>query len=175
MNKKLFLILIILSFSFSCGNSKEQEQTTKKNKITEVKEGRYGSELVGYVTKPEEWKYFYDKDASPNAKQLSLTPFDIVTLDIVSSNNQATAEELRDRSYEGYINERGVPKENIIKKDIVVNNFKGKGFTIKIPDGRILIVNYIENDGNIYHISQEGLPKYQEELKKIVDTWLPDK
>ncbi len=175
MNKKLFLILIILSFSFSCGNSKEQEQTTKENKITEVKEERYGSELVGYVTKPEEWKYFYDKDASPNAKQLSLTPFDIVTLDIVSSNNQATAEELRDRSYEGYINERGVPKENIIKKDIVVNNFKGKGFTIKIPDGREITINLIDYNGNVYFISQEGIPEKSQELSKVVNTWQPDK
>ena len=46
--------------------------------------------------------------------------------------------------------------------------------TVKILDGRIFIVNYIENNGNIYHISQEGLPEYQEELKKVVDTWLPN-
>lgn len=46
------------------------------------------------------------------------------------------------------------------------NGYKGKQVTVKIPDGRIFIVNYIENNGNIYHISQEGLPEYQEELKK---------
>jgi len=46
------------------------------------------------------------------------------------------------------------------------NGYKGKQVTVKIPDGRIFIVNYIENNGNIYHILQEGLPEYQEELKK---------
>ena len=67
-----------------------------------------------------------------------------------------------------------ISSEDIVEKDVKINGYKGKQVTVKIPDGRIFIVNYIENNGNIYHISQEGLPEYQEELKKVVDTWLPD-
>lgn len=67
-----------------------------------------------------------------------------------------------------------IKKRIKIWKDVEINGYKGKQVTVKIPDGRIFIVNYIENNGNIYHISQEGLPEYQEELKKVVDTWLPN-
>lgn len=174
------LILIAGTFLLSCGN--KQSKDTSGNSSEQVKniekttnEERYGSDLVGYVTKPEDWKYFNDENASPNAKQLSVTPFDIVTLDILSTDNQATAEELRDRSYESYITERGIPKENITKEDVTVNNFKGKGFTIKIPDGREVKVNLIDYNGNVYFVSQEGMPEKSEELKKVVNTWRPDK
>ena len=67
-----------------------------------------------------------------------------------------------------------IKKRIKIWKDVEINGYKGKQVTVKILDGRIFIVNYIENNGNIYHISQEGLPEYQEELKKVVDTWLPN-
>lgn len=67
-----------------------------------------------------------------------------------------------------------IKKRIKIWKDVEINGYKGKQVTVKILDGRIFIVNYIENNGNIYHISQEGLPEYQEELKKVIDTWLPN-
>ena len=151
---------------------KKEESTNNENTVAmeQKMEERYGSSLVGYVTKPEDWKYFYDKNASQNAKQISLTPFDIITLDIVSTGDQETAEQLRDRSYEGYITEMGVPEENISKEDIEVNGFKGKGFTIKVLDGRELIVYLIDYDTNVYYISQEGMPDKREELKKVVNT-----
>lgn len=174
------IILIAGAFLLSCGNKHSKDTSSNSSEKVErsektIKEERYGSDLVGYVTKPEDWKYFNDENASPNAKQLSVTPFDIVTLDILSTDNQATAEELRDRSYESYITERGVPKENITKEDITVGNFKGKGFTIKIPDGREVKVNLIDYNGNVYFVSQEGMPEKSEELKKVVNTWRPDK
>lgn len=175
-NMKILLTIFLTILLISCGTKQQEEKKPQKeNTVKENKEERYGSELVGYVTKPEEWKYFNDANASPNAKQISLTPFDIVTLDILSTDNQVTAEELRDRSYEGYINERGVPKENITKKEVTVNNFKGKGLTIKIPDGREIIINLIDHNGNVYFISQEGMPEKREELSKVVNTWRPDK
>ena len=174
---KISLLLISLTtLLISCENKQQEEKKVQEeNIVKENKEERYGSDLVGYVTKPGEWKYFNDVNASPNAKQISLTPFDIVTLDIVSTGNQSTAEELRDRSYEGYVNERGVPKENITKKDVVVNNFKGKGLTIKIPDGREIIINLIDYNGNVYFISQEGMSEKSQELSKVVNTWRPNK
>ena len=178
--KLLVLVLITGIFLLSCGNKQSKDTSNisseqVKNNIKSNQDERYGSDLVGYVTKPEEWKYFNDENASQNAKQLSITPFDIVTLDILSTDNQATAEELRDKSYESYITERGIPKENITKEDVTVNNFKGKGFTIKIPDGREVKVNLIDYNGNIYFISQEGMPEKSEELKKVINTWRPDK
>ena len=88
-------------------------------------------------------------------------------------NGNSTVDRAVSRTKERYLN-FGISSEDIVEKDVEINGYKGKQVTVKIPDGRIFIVNYIENNGNIYHISQEGLPEYQEELKKVVDTWLPD-
>ena len=79
---------------------------------------------------------------------------------------------LKIRQRQGQIQDMEAERQVTSQK--LKNGYKGKQVTVKIPDGRIFIVNYIENNGNIYHISQEGLPEYQEELKKVVDTWLPN-
>ena len=50
--------------------------------------------------------------------------------------------------------------KDVSLKDSEIGNYKGKQVTVKVPDGRILIVNYIEYNNNVYYISQEGLPKY---------------
>lgn len=88
-------------------------------------------------------------------------------------DGNSTVDRAVSRTKERYLN-FGISSEDIVEKDVKINGYKGKQVTVKIPDGRIFIVNYIENNGNIYHISQEGLPEYQEELKKVVDTWLPN-
>lgn len=79
---------------------------------------------------------------------------------------------LKIRQRQGQIQDMEAERQVTSQK--LKNGYKGKQVTVKIPDGRIFIVNYIENNGNIYHISQEGLPEYQEELKKVIDTWLPN-
>ena len=173
--KQLFKIMWILFVLISCGNdnNKNISKTETKNKIEKEKNLRYGSGKVGYVTKTEKWLEFVDPDASINAVQIAIDPVNIITLDIVGVNGNSTVERAVSRTKERYLN-FGISSEDIVEKDVKINGYKGKQVTVKIPDGRIFIVNYIENNGNIYHISQEGLPEYQEELKKVVDTWLPN-
>ena len=174
--KQLFKIMWVLFVLISCGNdnNKKIPETETKNKIETEKNLRYGSGKVGYVTKTEKWLEFVDPDASINAVQIAIDPVNIITLDIVGVNGNSTVDRAVSRTKERYLN-FGISSEDIVEKDVKINGYKGKQVTVKIPDGRIFIVNYIENNGNIYHISQEGLPEYQEELKKVVDTWLPDK
>ncbi len=177
MLKQLFQIICVLCLLISCGNKDNKnvlESKVQNDKIETERNLRYGSKKVGYVTKSEKLLKFVDPNASVNAVQLSIDPINIITLDVISENGNSTVERVVSVTKKRYL-DFGISSENIIEKDIEINGYKGKQVTIKIPDGRILIVNYIENDGNIYHISQEGLPKYQEELKKTVDTWLPDK
>lgn len=173
--KQLFKIMWILFVLISCGNdnNKNISKTETKNKIEKEKNLRYGSGKVGYVTKTEKWLEFVDPDASINAVQIAIDPVNIITLDIVGVNGNSTVDRAVSRTKERYLN-FGISSEDIVEKDVKINGYKGKQVTVKIPDGRIFIVNYIENNGNIYHISQEGLPEYQEELKKVVDTWLPN-
>ena len=173
--KQLFKIMWILFILISCGNdnNKKISETETKNKIEKEKNLRYGSGKVGYVTKTEKWLEFVDPDASINAVQIAIDPVNIITLDIVGVNGNSTVDRAVSRTKERYLN-FGISSEDIVEKDVKINGYKGKQVTVKIPDGRIFIVNYIENNGNIYHISQERLPEYQEELKKVVDTWLPN-
>ena len=173
--KQLFKIMWILFVLISCGNdnNKKIPETETENKIEKEKNLRYGSGKVGYVTKTEKWLEFVDPDASINAVQIAIDPVNIITLDIVGVNGNSTVDRAVSRTKERYLN-FGISSKDIVEKDVKINGYKGKQVTVKIPDGRIFIVNYIENNGNIYHISQEGLPEYQEELKKVVDTWLPD-
>jgi len=173
--KQLFKIMWILFVLISCGNenNKNISETETKNKVETGTNSRYGSGKVGYVTKTEKWLEFVDPDASINAIQLAIDPVNIITLDIVGVNGNSTVDRAVSRTKERYLN-FGISSEDIVEKDVEINGYKGKQVTVKIPDGRIFIVNYIENNGNIYHISQEGLPEYQEELKKVIDTWLPN-
>ena len=67
------IILIAGAFLLSCGNKHSKDTSSNSSEKVErsektIKEERYGSDLVGYVTKPEDWKYFNDENASPNAK-----------------------------------------------------------------------------------------------------------
>ena len=173
--KQLFKIMWILFVLISCGNEKNKNisETETKNKIETGRNLRYGSGKVGYITKTEKWLEFVDPDASINAVQIAIDPVNIITLDIVGVNGNSTVDRAVSRTKERYLN-FGISSEDIVEKDVKINGYKGKQVTVKIPDGRIFIVNYIENNGNIYHISQEGLPEYQEELKKVVYTWLPN-
>ena len=178
--KRILFILFLGLYLLSCGNktkSEENKQEEKKGTVENTEkstENRYGSNLVGYVTKPNDWMEFEDPDSSVNAVQLSIDPVNIITLDIVGVNGNLTVEKAVLLIKKRYLN-FGISLENISEKNIEINGYKGKQVTIKIPDGRVLIVNYIEDNGNIYHISQEGLPKDQNELTKVVNTWRPDK
>lgn len=115
---------------------------------------------------------FEDSNASQNAKQLTPDSVNIVTLDVVAVDGSSTAEQAAAVTQERYVNS-GI--KDVSLKDSEIGNYKGKQVTVKVPDGRILIVNYIEYNNNVYYISQEGLPKYQNELTKVVNTWRPDK
>ena len=174
----MILILILGIVLLSCENKKEEKPQQNIVELPEekgeIKNGRYGNIKVGYVTKPENWYRFHDKNSSENAVQLSLTPMDIVTLDIVSTNNEATAEQLRDDTYQGHIDELGTPKESLIKSDGEINGFKSKQLIIKIPDGRELTMNLIDYEGKVYYISLEGMPDKKSELEKVVNTWKPN-
>lgn len=192
-SKKLAILLFITALLFSCGdnNSKNGDTantTTTKQKSnsgnTETKDKaentvqgtRYGSDTVGYVTKPENWLEFTDPNSSPTAVQLSIDPVNIVTLDIISKDGKANSEKAAYVLMQKYLNE-GIPKENITLDPVDINGYQGTSLTIKYKDGTIMIVNCIDYDGKVYFISMEGLQNRQTlmEMAKVIETWKPTK
>lgn len=73
------------------------------------------------------------------------------------------------------LEELGYKRENITIKDTNINGYKGKKVRISFPDGTLFIVNFIDYNRNIYFVSQEGLPEYQNELSEVINTWNPVK
>ena len=193
ISKKIIVLLFLMSLLFSCGdnNSKNGDTantTTTKQKSnsgnTETKDKaentvqgtRYGSDTVGYVTKPENWLEFTDPNSSPTAVQLSIDSANIVTLDILSKDAKANSEKAAYVLMQKYLNE-GIPKENITLDPVDVNGYQGTSLTIKYKDGTIMIVNCIDYDGKVYFISMEGLQNRQTlmEMAKVIETWKPTK
>ena len=193
ISKKITVLLFLMSLLFSCGdnNSKNGDTantTTTKQKSnsgnTETKDKaentvqgtRYGSDTVGYVTKPENWLEFTDPNSSPTAVQLSIDPVNIVTLDIISKDGKANSEKAAYVLMQKYLNE-GIPKENITLDPVDVNGYQCTSLTIKYKDGTIMIVNCIDYDGKVYFISMEGLQNRQTlmEMAKVIETWKPTK
>ena len=159
ISKKIIVLLFLMSLLFSCGdnNSKNGDTantTTTKQKSnsgnTETKDKaentvqgtRYGSDTVGYVTKPENWLEFTDPNSSPTAVQLSIDPVNIVTLDIISKDGKANSEKAAYVLMQKYLNE-GIPKENITLDPVDVNGYQGTSLTIKYKDGTIMMVKFI--------------------------------
>ena len=193
ISKKIIVLLFLMSLLFSCGdnNSKNGDTantTTTKQKSnsgnTETKDKaentvqgtRYGSDTVGYVTKPENWLEFTDPNSSPTAVQLSIDPVNIVTLDIISKDGKANSEKAAYVLMQKYLNE-GIPKENITLDPVDINGYQGTSLTIKYKDGTIMIVNCIDYDGKVYFISMEGLQNRQTlmEMANVIETWKPTK
>ena len=193
ISKKIIVLLFLMSLLFSCGdnNSKNGDTantTTTKQKSnsgnTETKDKaentvqgtRYGSDTVGYVTKPENWLEFTDPNSSPTAVQLSIDPVNIVTLDIISKDGKANSEKAAYVLMQKYLNE-GIPKENITLDPVDINGYQGTSLTIKYNDGTIMIINCIDHEGKVYFISMEGLQNRQTlvEMAKVIETWKPTK
>ena len=193
ISKKIIVLLFLMSLLFSCGdnNSKNGDTTnttatkqksnsgnteTKDKAENTVQGTRYGSDTVGYVTKPENWLEFTDPNSSPTAVQLSIDPVNIVTLDIISKDGKANSEKAAYVLMQKYLNE-GSPKENITLDPVDVNGYQGTSLTIKYKDGTIMIVNCIDYDGKVYFISMEGLQNRQTlmEMAKVIETWKPTK
>ena len=191
ISKKIIVLLFLMSLLFSCGDNNSENRntaTTTKQKSnsgnTETKDKaentvqgtRYGSDTVGYVTKPENWLEFTDPNSSPTAVQLSIDPVNIVTLDIISKDGKANSEKAAYVLMQKYLNE-GIPKENITLDPVDVNGYQGTSLTIKYKDGTIMIVNCIDYDGKVYFISMEGLQNRQTlmEMAKVIETWKPTK
>lgn len=191
ISKKIIVLLFLMSLLFSCGDNNSENRntatTTKqesnsgntetKDKAENTVQGtRYGSDTVGYVTKPENWLEFTDPNSSPTAVQLSIDPVNIVTLDIISKDGKANSEKAAYVLMQKYLNE-GIPKENITLDPVDVNGYQGTSLTIKYKDGTIMIVNCIDYDGKVYFISMEGLQNRQTlmEMAKVIETWKPTK
>ena len=193
ISKKIIVLLFLMSLLFSCGdnNSKNGDTTnttatkqksnsgnteTKDKAENTVQGTRYGSDTVGYVTKPENWLEFTDPNSSPTAVQLSIDPVNIVTLDIISKDGKANSEKAAYVLMQKYLNE-GIPKENITLDPVDINGYQGTSLTIKYNDGTIMIVNCIDHEGKVYFISMEGLQNRQTlmEMAKVIETWKPTK
>lgn len=194
ISKKIIVLLFLMSLLFSCGDNNSENVDTAANTTatkqesnsgnTETKDKaentvqgtRYGSDTVGYVTKPENWLEFTDPNSSPTAVQLSIDPVNIVTLDIISKDGKANSEKAAYVLMQKYLNE-GIPKENITLDPVDVNGYQGTSLTIKYKDGTIMIVNCIDYDGKVYFISMEGLQNRQTlmEMAKVIETWKPTK
>ena len=193
ISKKIIVLLFLMSLLFSCGdnNSKNGDtanttatkqksnsgNTETKDKAENTVQGtRYGSDTVGYVTKPENWLEFTDPNSSPTAVQLSIDPVNIVTLDIISKDGKANSEKAAYVLMQKYLNE-GIPKENITLDPVDINGYQGTSLTIKYNDGTIMIINCIDHEGKVYFISMEGLQNRQTlmEMAKVIETWKPTK
>ncbi|WP_374141048.1 hypothetical protein [Leptotrichia hongkongensis] len=195
ISKKITILLFLLLLVFSCGdNNSENENTANttstkqknssgntdtetKNKAENTVQGiRYGSDTVGYVTKPKNWLEFTDSNSSPTAIQLSIDPVNIVTLDLLSKDGKANSEKAAYVLMQKYLNE-GIPKENITLDSVDINGYQGTSLTIKYNDGTIMIVNCIDHEGKVYFISMEGLQNRQTlmEMAKVIETWKPTK
>lgn len=193
ISKKIIVLLFLMSLLFSCGDNNSENENTASTTTTKQKSNsgntetkdkaentvqgtRYGSDTVGYVTKPENWLEFTDPNSSPTAVQLSIDPVNIVTLDIISKDGKANSEKTAYVLMQKYLNE-GIPKENITLDPVDVNGYQGTSLTIKYKDGTIMIVNCIDYDGKVYFISMEGLQNRQTlmEMAKVIETWKPTK
>ena len=193
ISKKIIVLLFLMSLLFSCGDNNSENENTASTTTTKQKSNsgntetkdkaentvqgtRYGSDTVGYVTKPENWLEFTDPNSSPTAVQLSIDPVNIVTLDIISKDGKANSEKAAYVLMQKYLNE-GIPKENITLDPVDVNGYQGTSLTIKYKDGTIMIVNCIDYDGKVYFISIEGLQNRQTlmEMAKVIETWKPTK
>ena len=193
ISKKIIVLLFLMSLLFSCGDNNSENENTASTTTTKQKSNsgntetkdkaentvqgtRYGSDTVGYVTKPENWLEFTDPNSSPTAVQLSIDPVNIVTLDIISKDGKANSEKAAYVLMQKYLNE-GIPKENITLDPVDVNGYQGTSLTIKYKDGTIMIVNCIDYDGKVYFISMEGLQNRQTlmEMANVIETWKPTK
>ena len=193
ISKKIIVLLFLMSLLFSCGDNNSENENTASTTTTKQKSNsgntetkdkaentvqgiRYGSDTVGYVTKPENWLEFTDPNSSPTAVQLSIDPVNIVTLDLLSKDGKANSEKASYVLMQKYLNE-GIPKENITLDPVDVNGYQGTSLTIKYKDGTIMIVNCIDYDGKVYFISMEGLQNRQTlmEMAKVIETWKPTK
>ena len=177
MKQKKLLITILPVIIFLTSNyevTATAKKTTVANKSTQNSSTRFGSNKVGYITRTNKWLDFNDPNTSANAKQITLDGVNIITLDIVAENTHIEADQAAEITYQRYLN-AGFPTKNLSKKDISLNGYKGKQVNIKFPDGTVLIVNYIKHNNNIYFISQEGIPEYQNTLSSVVNTWKPVK
>ena len=193
ISKKIIVLLFLMSLLFSCGDNNSENENTASTTTTKQKSNsgntetkdkaentvqgtRYGSDTVGYVTKPENWLEFTDPNSSPTAVQLSIDPVNIVTLDIISKDGKANSEKAAYVLMQKYLNE-GIPKENITLDPVDINGYQGTSLTIKYNDGTIMIVNCIDHEGKVYFISMEGLQNRQTlmEMAKVIETWKPTK
>jgi len=154
----LSLFVVMSVFTFAKGNSGSSI--------------RFGSPRVGYITVPTNWYEFGDPDASPTAKQVSINNTNIITLDIVATNGRGTAKRAAEVIIQKYIN-LGTPEDNIFEGSVNINGYEGQQVAIEYDDGSVLIMYYIEANGNIYYIAQEGEPEYQKQLAKAIKTWSP--
>jgi len=172
--KKISVFILMLTIltnitSFGGITNKTNNKASSQKQISGT---RYGSKNVGYVTKPSNWLNFFDPDSSPNTVQITRDGVNIVTLDVIIANGEATSNEAALVIQEKYLNS-GIKKENITIKDTNINGYKGKKVRISFPDGTLFIANFIDYNGNIYFVSQEGLPEYQNELSEVINTWNP--
>ena len=193
ISKKIIVLLFLMSLLFSCGDNNSENENTASTTTTKQKSNsgntetkdkaentvqgiRYGSDTVGYVTKPENWLEFTDPNSSPTAVQLSIDPVNIVTLDIISKDGKANSEKAAYVLMQKYLNE-GIPKENITLDPVDINGYQGTSLTIKYNDGTIMIINCIDHEGKVYFISMEGLQNRQTlvEMAKVIETWKPTK
>ncbi|WP_314392854.1 hypothetical protein [Leptotrichia shahii] len=174
--KKISVFILMLTIltnitSFGGITNKTNNKASSQKQISGT---RYGSKNVGYVTKPSNWFNFFDPDSSPNTVQITRDGVNIVTLDVIIANGEATSNEAALVIQEKYLNS-GIKKENITIKDTNINGYKGKKVRISFPDGTLFIANFIDYNGNIYFVSQEGLPEYENELSEVINTWNPVK
>ena len=193
ISKKIIVLLFLMSLLFSCGDNNSENENTASTTTTKQKSNsgntetkdkaentvqgtRYGSDTVGYVTKPENWLEFTDPNSSPTAVQLSIDPVNIVTLDIISKDGKANSEKAAYVLMQKYLNE-GIPKENITLDPVDINGYQGTSLTIKYNDGTIMIINCSDHEGKVYFISMEGLQNRQTlmEMAKVIETWKPTK
>ena len=210
MNKKFFIMIMMLITTVLAYSENEAKKSADGNndriekgnhnkkklvKLTEeqdryyrnsekyLKEGRFGSEYVGFIGLPDwkEMKWLIDIYSESYTLEISKDGVDIYTLDSFDINDKKglsdewLAKTLAEQEFRKYLNE-GYKRNSLEIKKIESSGYKGMQIKIKETSGKIIIKNIFVIGNKVYHANAEGLSKNINEMEKIIlNSWNPIK
>ncbi|MBP6125527.1 MAG: hypothetical protein KBA67_00290 [Leptotrichiaceae bacterium] len=161
----------------------EEQDRYYRNSEKYLKEGRFGSEYVGFIGLPDwkEMKWLIDIYSESYTLEISKDGVDIYTLDSFDINDKKglsdewLAKTLAEQEFRKYLNE-GYKRNSLEIKKIESSGYKGMQIKIKETSGKIIIKNIFVIGNKVYHANAEGLSKNINEMEKIIlNSWNPIK
>ena len=153
----------------------EEQDRYYRNSEKYLKEGRFGSEYVGFIGLPDwkEMKWLIDIYSESYTLEISKDGVDIYTLDSFDINDKKglsdewLAKTLAEQEFRKYLNE-GYKRNSLEIKKIESSGYKGMQIKIKETSGKIIIKNIFVIGNKVYHANAEGLSKNINEMEKII-------